>query len=146
MGGQTQERNSVDPGDPSQIALIVDDATADTGIPVPEGFQEIGRVVDWNRSPSFTDVAGLLEPGSEVKPGQFLAVWHGRRRINTLTIIQVSTAFEVNPNEVPDLAAAREALGLGRGYAGEGVSTRIFRLAECATVEEFDLRKTVPGA
>jgi len=139
-------RNAVEPEDPTQITLIVDDATADQGAPPPEGFGEIGRVVHWNRTPSFTDVAGLLEPGSEVKPGQFLAVWHGRRGISTLTIIQVASAFEVNPNEVPDLAAAREALGLGRGYADEGISTRIFRLAECATLEEFDLRKALPGA
>ncbi len=56
-------------------------------------------------------------------------------------VVQVGKAFEVNPNEIPELAAARSALGLGRGYAREGVSTRIFRLAECVTVQEFDLRQ-----
>jgi DNA helicase HerA-like ATPase len=55
-------------------------------------------------------------------------------------MIQVGNCFEVNPNEVPDLAAAREALGLGRGYGKEGVSTRIFRLAESTTLEEFAVR------
>src|SRR5687767_5941576 len=115
--------------------LIVDDARTDVEPPLPDTFEKIGNVVHWNHSPSFTEVAALLEPRSEVKPGQFLGVWHGRRGLNVLTVIQVGNSFEVNPNEVPDLAAAREALGLGRGYGGEGVSTRIFRLAECATIE-----------
>src|SRR3989454_6031911 len=122
--------------------LIVDDATADVEPPLPEAFKLIGRVVHWNHSPSFTDVTALLEPRNEVNPGQFLGVWHGRRGVNVLTVIQVANSFEVNPNEVPDLAAAREALGLGRGYGGEGVSTRIFRLAQCTTLEEFDIAQT----
>src|SRR5205823_14371872 len=97
-------------------------------------------VVHWNQSPSFSEVAVHLEPDCEVRPGQFLGVWHGQRGLNVLTVIQVGNCFEVNPNEVPDLAAAREALGLERGYGKEGVSTRIFRLAECATVEEFTIK------
>lgn len=121
--------------------LVVDDATADVEPPLPAAFAQIGRVVHWNRSPSFTEVPALLEPRREVQPGQFLGVWHGRRGRNLLTVIQVGNSFEVNPNEVPDLATAREVLGLGRGYGGEGVSTRIFRLAECATIEEFDVRE-----
>ncbi len=146
MTQDAAERDAAGSPSLNQLALIVDDATAEQEPSPPEGFREIGRVVHWKETPSFTDVAGLLEPGSEVTPGQFLAVWHGRRRLDTLTIIQVATAFEVNPNEVPDLAAAREALGLGRGYAGEGVSTRIFRLAECATIEELDLQQGQDGA
>jgi DNA helicase HerA-like ATPase len=62
------------------------------------------------------------------------------RGSNLLTIVQVNNCFEVNPNEVPELAAARKALGLGRGYGKEGVSTRIFRIAECSMVEELDVR------
>lgn len=123
------------------VRLIVDDATAEIEPPLPAGVEQIGRVVHWNRSPSFMEVAALLEPGSEVKPGQFLGAWHGRRGRDVLTVIQVGNSFEINPNEVPDLAAAREALGLGRGYGGEGISTRIFRLAECATIEEFSVRE-----
>src|SRR5947209_880900 len=111
--------------------LVVDDASANAEPPVPSQFELVGRLVNWNQSPSFTDATVLLDPICEVKPGQFLGVWHGRRGIGVLTIIQVGNCFEVNPNEQPDLAVAREALGLGRGYAGEGVSTRIFRLAEC---------------
>ncbi|MCI0703841.1 MAG: DUF87 domain-containing protein, partial [Planctomycetia bacterium] len=59
-----------------------------------------------------------------------------------LTVLQVADCFEVNPNEVPNLSAARGALGLGRGYGREGVSTRIFRLAEGSALEEFDVRVT----
>ncbi len=133
--GRTPEESGLEP------VLIVDDATANVEPTLPDGFEKIGNVVHWNHSPSFTEVAALLEPQREVKPGQFLGVWHGRRGLDVLTVIQVGNSFEVNPNEVPDLAAAREALGLSRGYGGEGVSTRIFRLAECATIEEFDIRK-----
>lgn len=139
MADREQEAKTATMAEPPH--LIVDDATADVEPPLPEAFKLIGRVVHWNHSPSFTDVAALLEPRNEVYPGQFLGVWHGRRGVNVLTVIQVSNSFEVNPNEVPDLAAAREALGLGRGYGAEGVSTRIFRLAECSTVEEFSVRE-----
>jgi DNA helicase HerA-like ATPase len=121
--------------------LVVDDATVDVEPSVPAGLQQIGRVVHWNQSPSFTDVAALLDPKREVKPGQFIGVWHGRRGADLITVVQVANSFEVNPNEVPDLATAREVLGLGRGYGQEGVSTRIFRLAECSTVEEFDVKE-----
>jgi len=123
-----------------QALVVVSDAGADAGKPVPDAFQRVGQVVHWNHSPSFVEVAVHLEPDCQVRPGQFLGVWHGPREVNILTVLQVGDCFEVNPNEVPDLAAAREALGLGRGYGKEGVSTRIFRLAECATLEEFDVQ------
>lgn len=139
----TDKHSSAEPGSPGALVpkIVVDDATVDVEPALPAGFERIGKVVHFNQSPSFTEISALLEPGSEVKPGQFLGVWHGRR-CNVLTVIQVANCFEVNPNEVPDLAAAREALGLGRGYGGEGVSTRIFRLAQSATIEEYDLRET----
>ena len=122
------------------ITLIPDDFEGDLPLEQLGGFVVIGRVVNWEHSPSFTSIAALLEPTYEVRPAQFLGVWHGRER-NVLTVIQVGDSFEVNPNEVPELAAARSRLGLPRSYGAEGVSTRIFRLAECATVEEFDLRQ-----
>lgn len=125
----------------TDVALIVDDASADVEPPLPAGFELIGRLVHWNHTPSFTDVAALLDPRREVKPGQFLGVWHGRRGIHLMTVVQVANSFEVNPNEVPDLATAREVLGLGRGYGQEGVSTRIFRLAESSTAEEFEMQQ-----
>ncbi len=124
---------------PDGPRLVIDDASLDPSPPLPTGLRQVGRVVHWKASPSFAEVAILLEPGHEVRPGQFLGVWHGRRGLNLLTIVQVGAAFEVNPNEVPDLAAAREALGLGHGYGEEGISTRIFRLAECETIEEVDI-------
>ena len=92
---------------------------------------EIGRVAHWERSPSFTEVAGLLVPTTEVKPGQFLGVWHGRRGINALTVIQVANSFEVNPNEVPELGGAREARAeprlRGRGRIDQDLQTRRVR-------------------
>jgi hypothetical protein len=119
--------------------IIVDDAMAKNEPPLPPALAQIGCVVFYNQTPSFNGVAALLEYGEEVKPGQFVGVWHGRRGHNVLTVVQVVNAFEINPNESPELAAAREVLGLGRGYGGEGVSTRIYRLAECRTVEEFEV-------
>jgi hypothetical protein len=120
--------------------LIVDDARASNDPRPPEDLAVIGHVVYWNHTPNFTNMTALLDPGQDARPGQFLAVWHGRRGLDLLTVAQVSNSFEVNPNEAPDLAAAREVLGLGRGYAGEGVSTRIFRLAECRVVEQYAIR------
>ena len=130
------------PKNDSNEIVVVNDASASVGPDIPSGFELIGHAVCWQSCPSFLAVAGLLDPKSEVKPGQILGVWHGRRERPIVTVIQVGNSFEVNPNEVPDLAAAREALGLGRGYGAEGVSTRIFRLAECATLEEFDIDET----
>lgn len=120
--------------------LIAHDFTADQLERLPKSLKSIGKVVHWDGSPNFNEVAVLLEPGREVKPGQFLAVWH-RRNGDTLTVVQVANCCEVNPNEQPHLAVARERLGLSAGYAAEGVSTRIFRLATCDTVEEFDVRE-----
>ena len=121
--------------------LVVSDAGAEVAPPIPPGLERAGVVTHWNQTPSFTELAVLLSPQHEVKPGQFLGVWHGRRDRPVLTIAQVGNSFEVNPNEQPDLAAAREALGLSRSYGSEGVSTRIFRLAECSTAEEFEIEE-----
>jgi len=66
------------------------------------------------------DVADLLDPGEDVRPGQFVGVWHGKRQRGILTVVQVANAREINPNEVPELAAARQRLGLPSGYAQEG--------------------------
>lgn len=120
-------------------SLVVHDAGFRAETILPAGLQRVGTVTHWNQSPSFNDIAVLLEPNYDTKPGQFLGVWHGGRGGRTLTIIQVNNSFEINPNEEPSLAAAREALGLSRSYGQEGVSTRIFRLAECTTIEEFEL-------
>jgi hypothetical protein len=120
--------------------LIPDDASADTNDLLPDGLEVAGRVVHWQHSPSFSDVAVLLEPWFDARPGAFLAVWHGRRTHGLVTVIQVGDSFEVNPNEEPELSAARERLGLGRNYGREGVSTRIFRLADCTTIEEMQIK------
>lgn len=123
-------------------ALVPYDATADTNDFLPEGMEVVGRVVHWQHSPSFSEVAVLLEPSFEAKPGAFLGVWHGRRTAGLVTVIQVGDSFEVNPNENPELSTARERLGLGRNYGREGVSTRIFRLAECSSIEEMHTKRS----
>src|SRR5258708_6964395 len=99
--------------EPNAGILVSDEATPRN---LPEevgGFVVMGRVVNWNQTPSFTHISVLVNPGVEVHPGQFLGVWHERRGVAALTIIQVGNSFEVNPNEMPELAAARSALGLG---------------------------------
>ena len=120
--------------------LVQDDSRpSDNQIDPPGDMRQIGMVVHWEGNPSFLDAAGLLDPGAEVRPGQFVAIWHGRRGRKILTIVQVANSREINPNEVPELAAARQRLGLPSGYAQEGISTRIFRLLEGPIVEEFDV-------
>jgi hypothetical protein len=126
------------PEDREPARLVPDDESGQSSRELIGPFSVVGRAVNWEHSPSFQSVAALLEPYTEVRPGEFLGVLHGRG-IKALTVLQVGSAFEVNPNEVPELSAARAALGLGRSYGKEGVSTRIFRLAICETVEEFSL-------
>jgi uncharacterized protein len=125
--------------------LIQEKDAAMGGRPVPTGLPIIGKVVHWEGTPTFTDAAALLDARSEVKPGQFVGVWHGNRDISVLTVVQVANCREVNPNEEPELAVARDRLGLGTRYAKEGVSTRIFRLLEGTTIEELSLQATERG-
>lgn len=132
--------NSKETLSPPTAELVTHDFTAEQATPLPRSLKQVGKVVYWEGSPNFNDIFVLLDPGYEVKPGQFLAVWH-RRDSDTLTVVQVSNCGEVNPNEAPHLAVARERLGLSPGYASEGVSTRIFRLASCDTVEEFEVQE-----
>jgi uncharacterized protein len=122
----------------SDIPVLVSDKESQhSTLPVPTGFEVIGRIVHWEATPSFTEAAALLNADCDVEPGQFLGVWHGNRGEPLLTIIQVANCREVNPNEDPELAVARDRLGLGTAYAREGISTRIFRLLEGPTVEEL---------
>lgn len=122
-------------------ALITGNFFANQHPAPPTTFVTVGKLVHWERSPSFYAVAVLLDSNHQVRPGQFLAVWHGRRSNDILTVIQVGDCHEVNPNEDPELAAARERLGLADSYAPEGVSTRIFRLAACETIEELEVEE-----
>ncbi len=119
--------------------LVPHDFRAQTGPRLPEQFVQVGSLVDYGESPSFGRLACQLEPEHEVKPGQLLAVWHGRRDRPLLTVMQVAECVERNPSEEPDLANARKRLNLGQSYAIEGVSTRIYRLATCETLEEFSI-------
>lgn len=120
--------------------LVTSDFTAGTEPEVPAAFTLIGRIVFTNATPRFAQLAVLLEANGEVKPGQFLAAWHGRRDQGLLTVLQVGDCHEVNPSEEPQLAAARERLGLVASYGREAVSTRIYRVASCETIEEFEVQ------
>ena len=120
-------------------ALVPEDFRADLSAPLPAWLEPVGALVDFGDSPSFSRLACQLDPASEVRPGQLLGVWHGRRNRSLLTVMQVSECVERNPSEEPDLANARKRLGLGSNYAQEGVSTRIYRLATCETLEEFNI-------
>jgi DNA helicase HerA-like ATPase len=132
--------------DASSVPMLVEEKSADVGgIPIPVGMPVIGKVVHWEGTPTFTDAAALLDAQSEVKPGQFVGVWHGNRGIPVLTVLQVANCREVNPNEEPELAVARDRLGLSTRYAKEGVSTRIFRLLEGPTIEELNIEVTDNG-
>ncbi len=114
----------------------------DAGCPLPALFEQIGKVVHWEGTPNFLEVAAVLDPRYEVRPGQFVGVWHGKRGHSVLTVVQVANCRDVNPNEEPVLAVARERLGLTVSYASEGISTRIHRLMEGPTVEELELEIT----
>jgi hypothetical protein len=128
---------SEQPHDDGAPRFVPDDQVPEPTPTVIHGYRVIGRVVNWEHTPSFSNISALLEPYEEVTPGQFLGVLH--TRAHALTIVQVGNAFEVNPNESPELSAARSVLGLTPSYGREGVSTRIYRLAESATIEEFAL-------
>ncbi len=65
--------------------LVVSDAEAE-GEPLPSVFTKVGDVTHWNNSPSFTEITVRLESDSEVRPGQFLGVWHGSRGRRILTV------------------------------------------------------------
>jgi DNA helicase HerA-like ATPase len=104
---------------------------------IPAGVTIIGEIAHHGDTPNFTSVAVLLAPEHEVLPGQFVCASHLKRSSQILTVLQVNDCTEVNPNELPELSVARSRLGLGKNYAGEGLSTRIYRLALCETIEEL---------
>ena len=45
------------------ITLVVDDASVDVEPPIPAGLVQIGRIVHWNHTPSFTEVVRLSQRG-----------------------------------------------------------------------------------
>jgi DNA helicase HerA-like ATPase len=104
----------------------------------PERFTPVGSVVQTDGGPSFQKISVLLHPSHEVRPGEFLAVWHGRRgKDDMMTVLQVDDCTEVNPNETAVLAHTRRALDLGPAIAHEASSTRVFRVAQCKTIEDL---------
>ncbi len=124
-----------------ELPKLIDERESDrdTGCPLPSVFEQIGKVVHWEGTPNFLEIAAVLDPRSDVRPGQFVGVWHGKRGHSVLTVVQVANCRDVNPNEEPLLSVARERLGLGTAYASEEISTRIHRLMEGPTVEELEL-------
>ena len=104
----------------------------------PDRFSPVGSVVQTDGGPSFQKLSVLLHPKQDVRPGEFLAVWHGRRGDgDLLTVVQVDDCTEVNPDETAVLAHTRRALDLGPAMALEESSTRVFRVAVCKTVEDL---------
>jgi hypothetical protein len=66
--------SSTDIPEQDKVQLVVsDDATADEEPALPRNLKLVGRIVHWNQTPSFSDVAVHLDPREEVRPGQFLA-------------------------------------------------------------------------
>lgn len=126
------------------LPKLIDDRESDPGIscPLPSSFEQIGKVVHWEGTPNFLEIAAVLDPHSDVRPGQFVGVWHGKRGHSVLTVVQVANCRDVNPNEDPVLSVARERLGLGTAYASEEISTRIHRLMEGPTIEEIEFELT----
>lgn len=126
------------------IELVPANFSGDEEPRPPERFPAVGAVVQTEGGPSFQKVCALLHPGSEVRPGEFIACWHGRRgKGDLLTVLQVDDCVEVNPNETPVLAHTRRALDLGPAIAREDSSTRVYRVAICKTVEDLRIESGV---
>jgi uncharacterized protein len=124
---------------PMEPALISETGGNDSGdkyAGLPKGTVILGEITCHNETPNFTAVSVLLSAEHEVLPGQFLLSWHGKRQKEIFTVLQVNDCMEVNPNEQPELSVARSRLGLERSYADEELSTRIYRVARCETIEE----------
>lgn len=132
----------------SNIAELVPANLINDELPQPpERFVTMGTVVQSDGGPSFQKLRVLLQPESEVRPGEFLAVWHGRRgHGDRLTVLQVDDCIEVNPNETAELAHTRRALDLGPAIAREDSSTRVFRVAVCKTIEDLNLEGDDTGS
>ncbi len=83
---------------------------------LPPGAVVIGEIAHHHETPNFTAVSVLLAAEHDVLPGQFLLAWHGKRKADIFTVLQVNDCSEVNPNELPELSVARSRLGLGKNY------------------------------
>src|SRR5882762_353968 len=103
-------------------AVLVPHDFEESGVPhLPPGAVIVGEIAHHHETPNFTAVSVLLSAEHDVLPGQFLLAWHGKRKPDIFTVIQVNDCAEVNPNESPELSVARSRLGLGKNYADEGV-------------------------
>src|SRR4051812_39637825 len=121
------ETENTEPSSTLTATLVTHDFEVHAPPHLPKGAIIVGEITHFRETPNFTSVAVLLAPEHDVLPGQFLCSSHGSRAA-TLTTLQVNDCTEVNPNELPELSVARARLGLGKSYAGEGTSTRIYRL------------------
>src|SRR5437660_12613853 len=74
---------------------------------LPAGGVVIGEIAHHHETPNFTAVSVLLAAEHDVLPGQFLLAWHGKRKADIFTVLQVNDCAEVNPNELPELSVAR---------------------------------------
>ena len=100
----------------------------------PAVFEQIGKVVHWEGTPDSSEIAAVLDPRSEVRPGQFVGVWHGKRGHSVCSqSFRSRTAEMLTQTRNPCSGHSRTARP--RRHTSEGTSTRIHRLMEGPTVE-----------
>lgn len=102
----------------------------------------IGVVISDNATPTFELVRIKLRAGCEVKPGMLVKIPVDKGTISTTLVARVRTAYEHNPNEMPESINVRETLGIQSSYPEEEDSTIIYRLIEADLIEELLLKET----
>ncbi|NJN94196.1 MAG: ATP-binding protein [Anaerolineales bacterium] len=96
----------------------------------------IGTVTSDQDTPTFEIVRIKLKTGQDVKPGTLVKIPVSRTEASIL-IGRIRSAYEHNPNEVPDAINVRDTLGIKPNYPTEEDSTIIYRLVEADLIEEI---------
>jgi DNA helicase HerA-like ATPase len=96
--------------------------------------EEVGRVVSYKETPSFSECYVLLSPGQKARPGELLLVEveEGRHYV----IGRVEEGTEVNLYESPDLAHTRSLLGIESVSNRENLPNK-YRLLRLDLLEEI---------
>lgn len=96
----------------------------------------IGRVISDLETPTYEIVRVKLKAGKHIRPGTLITI-PTRRETESLLIGRVRSAYEYNPNELPEDINVRETLGIPPTYPSEEDSTVIYRLIEADLIEEI---------